>query len=284
MKKYIILGIAILFTGPLSGWAQNRHALVIGIGQYEDDRWSRIHGDSDVDYAVELLKMYGFTDIRTLRNSEATKQGILRAFESLALSCRSGDRVYIHFSGHGQQITDLDGDEDNGYDEAWIPYDAKPYYQKGVYEGENHLTDDEVNGLLSGIKKTVGPAGRILVVIDACHSGTATREPGDTTIARGFDKKFEIPGAKPKRKAAALEKWITLSACQSYQVNWEIPQPAVGKLTWCLYSLRSDLAVLSNQELKNAILRIMQKNPGPLEQTPDMTGCIKSESVKELFE
>lgn len=283
MRRLFILLILIIL-GIHLGWAQKRHALVIGIGLYEDSNWGRINGDTDVDYAVQMLQTNGFKSIQTLKNSEATKQAIVKAFQSLENNCISGDKVYIHFSGHGQQITDTDGDEENGYDEAWIPYDAKPYYEKGVYEGEKHLIDDEVNRLLAGIKKKVGSSGRILVVIDACHSGTATRDPGDSTIARGFDQAFEIPGAKPKRKAPAKEDWITISACQSYQVNWEVKKPAVGKLTWCLYNLRADLKALSNLELKKSILRIMQENPGPLEQTPDMTGSLKSESVKDLFQ
>lgn len=283
MRRLFILLILIIL-GIHLGWAQKRHALVIGIGLYEDSNWGRINGDTDVDYAVQMLQTNGFKSIQTLKNSEATKQAIVKAFQSLEKNCISGDKVYIHFSGHGQQITDTDGDEENGYDEAWIPYDAKPYYEKGVYEGEKHLIDDEVNRLLAGIKQKVGPSGRILVVIDACHSGTATREPGDTTVARGFDKRFEIPGAKPKRRTAASEDWITISACQSYQINWEVKQPAVGKLTWCLYNLRANLKALSNLELKKSILRIMQENPGPLEQTPDMTGSLKSESVKDLFQ
>ena len=282
--RNVILFVTFLALGLSPGWAQERRALVIGIGHYEDPNWGRIHGDTDVDYVLKMLNVNKYSDIQTLRNEEATKEAIVSAFKSIANKCNTGDKVYIHFSGHGQQITDTDGDEENGYDEAWIPYDAKPYYEKGVYEGEKHLIDDEVNRLLAGIKQKVGPSGRILVVIDACHSGTATREPGDTTVARGFDKRFEIPGAKPKRRTAASEDWITISACQSYQINWEVKQPAVGKLTWCLYNLRADLKKLSNGDLKKSILRIMQENPGPLEQTPDMTGSLKSESVKDLFQ
>ena len=284
MKKYLIFAILLLWIGPSLVRAQNRHALLIGIGQYEDVRWSRIHGDTDLDYARELVGMNGFSDIRMLRNAVATKQAIVSAFGALEEDCRAGDKVYVHFSGHGQQITDLDGDEMNGYDEAWIPYDAKPSFAKGVYEGENHLVDDEVNRMLARIKRKIGPSGRILVVVDACHSGTSTREPGDTTVARGIDKKFEIPGKKARRKSPAEENWITISACQSYQVNWEMTDPAVGKLTWCLYRLRSHLGSLSNQSLKASILRIMQENPGPLGQTPEMTGCTDTESVKDLFQ
>jgi hypothetical protein len=282
MTKRIILLFLIVF-GPISGLAQKRHALVVGIGQYEDSRWGSIHGDTDVDYAVAMLKANGFKDIRTLRNADATKRAILSAFRSLKSRCGRGDKVYIHFSGHGQQVTDLDGDEDDGYDEAWIPYDAQPYYSAS-YRGENHLTDDELNGVLTQIRMKIGPSGRMLVVVDACHSGSATREPGDTTVARGFDRKFEIPGKKPNRRKPAPEEWITLSACQSYQVNWELTRPAVGKLTWSLHELGDRLHILSNQELEASIARIMQENPGPLSQTPAMTGCLDTESVKDLFE
>lgn len=281
MKRLLL--ILLIMLGSFSGLAQDRHALVVGIGKYEDSRWGSIHGDTDVDYAVAMLKANGFKDIRTLRNADATKRGILSAFRSLKRRCGHGDKVYVHFSGHGQQVTDLDGDEDDGYDEAWIPYDARPVYSAS-YRGEKHLTDDELNAVLAEIRKKIGPSGRMLVVVDACHSGTATREPGDTTVARGVDRKFEIPGKKPGRRQPAPEDWITLSACQSYQVNWELTRPAVGKLTWSLHELGNRLHTLSNQELEASIARIMQENPGPLSQTPAMTGCLDTESVKDLFE
>ena len=60
----------------------------------------------------------------------------------------SGDIIYLHFSCHGQPIEDIDGDEDDGWDEALIPFDAKKKYQKGTYTGENHITDDELNSYL----------------------------------------------------------------------------------------------------------------------------------------
>lgn len=281
-KTIIVLLLAVFAVFP--GLAQERQALVIGIGQYKDSRWGSIHGDADVDYVVEMLKANGFRKIKTLRNSEATKAAVLSAFSSLERSCHQGDRVYVHFSGHGQQITDMDGDEVDGYDEAWIPYDAHPFYS-ATYKGQNHLVDDEVNHCLSEIKKRIGPSGRMLVVVDACHSGSATREPGDTTVSRGFDSRFEIPGRKPKRKPqSATEDWITISACQPYQVNWEVTEPTVGKLTWCLYCLRGQLGTLTNDNLKATITRFMQENPGPLDQTPMITGNTQTESVKDLFQ
>ena len=39
---------------------------------------------------------------------------------------------------------DDNGDEEDGLDEALIPYDAQFWYAPGEYEGQNHLRDDEL--------------------------------------------------------------------------------------------------------------------------------------------
>ncbi len=47
---------------------------------------------------------------------------MVKAFKRLAARCRRGDIVYVHYSGHGQLMTDLDGDEAlrwNGRHSAW---------------------------------------------------------------------------------------------------------------------------------------------------------------------
>ena len=101
-----------------------------------------------------------------------------------------GDIVVLHYSGHGQQIYDDDGDEIDGYDEAIIPYDGKISFKTGKYGGENHLRDDELGRMINQIRKKIGQAGDVIVILDSCHSGTATR---DFSPSRGTDIKFEIP-------------------------------------------------------------------------------------------
>ena len=105
-------------------FAGERRALVIGIGTYEEPAWDRINGDKDVALVVDVLRRNGYSEITTLVGSQATKQAIVGRFEALARACGKGDTVCIHFSGHGQRMTDIDGDEDDGWDESWIPYDA----------------------------------------------------------------------------------------------------------------------------------------------------------------
>ena len=122
-------------------------------------------------------------------NQQATKAAIVDAFKSLATQSMRGDIVYVHFSGHGQQMKDVHNDEKDGLDECWIPYDA--YRQPCSKDmGDKHLTDDEVNYYLNAIRTKIGDAGKMLVVIDACHSGGATCGDEDEVV-RGVEDIFE---------------------------------------------------------------------------------------------
>ena len=64
-----------------------KHALVFGIGYYEDKSWARINGDVDVDYAVRMLSAMGYNDIYTLKNELATKEAMVEAFMELEERC-----------------------------------------------------------------------------------------------------------------------------------------------------------------------------------------------------
>lgn len=166
--------------------AQERRALLVGIGEYPaESEWTLVHGDNDVRIILEFLLGQGVKAecIEIVTNEEATKKGILSALERLAKTAGKGDVLYIHFSGHGQQVTDLDGDEEDGFDEAWVPYDARKKYVSRVYEGENHIIDDELNAYLKKLRAKVGPKGRITVVSDACHSEAAQEGLGMMNIS-----------------------------------------------------------------------------------------------------
>lgn len=224
--------------------AQSKKALVIGIGEYPaGSGWSKINGDRDIDIICKFLTNNGFaqSEIATLKNAQATKENIVRQFEFIATTAKPGDQIYIHFSGHGQQVTDLDGDEDDGWDEAWISYDARKTYIKGQYKGENHLIDDEINLLLQGIRKKIGPLGQLTVVVDACHSGDSSRGEDDEDeglITRGTDDKFIIPtGASNKKTDKKPIQWVLISACKSYQNNYECKTEDgyYGSLSYALY-------------------------------------------------
>ncbi len=276
MDKLLLFFLSLLISVSLT--AGTKRALVIGIGEQKDVRWAKINGDKDVPYVKEMLTNAGYRDISTLVNKQATKASIVQSFKNLTDKCKKDDIVYIHFSGHGQQVTDVNGDEIDGWDEAWIPYDAYLMYGKED-KGEKHLTDDEINVLLAGIRNKIGNNGKLLVVVDACHSGDSSRgNIDDSIVVRGVKDEFVIPTKRKMKTVKALERWITLSACQDFQLNQEIKNPQVGKLTYALYK------TLQKGKIDfNAIESFMDKYEARLPQNPMLTGETSRYKLNEFF-
>ena len=139
--RYILLISCFIICSNLC--QATKYALVVGIGEYPiENGWTSINGDNDIALVRDILFANGFSDnnIYELRNAEATASAIRQGFDNLITLVQKGDIIYIHFSGHGQLITDLDGDEESGMDESMVPYDARRIYRQGVYELERNLS------------------------------------------------------------------------------------------------------------------------------------------------
>jgi metacaspase-1 len=65
------------------------------------------------------------TDDQTNPSARPTRENIIRAMKWLVTGARPNDSLFFHFSGHGGQTEDLDGDEDDGLDETIYPVDFK---------------------------------------------------------------------------------------------------------------------------------------------------------------
>lgn len=278
MKKLLFVIFCICIVGCTDVHAIHR-ALVFGLGAQKDTRWGKIHGDNDIHYVVNMLQDMGYTDIKTLKNEQATKLAMVKAFSDLAKRCSKGDDVYIHYSGHGQLMTDLDGDEalkwnarHADWDEAWIPYDAYMTYCNED-RGEKHLCDDEIALLLNAIRNKIGKKGKLTVVVDACHSGDATCGVTDECV-RGVDVKFCIPRSANNEVEPVVvdEQWLTISACKPYQLSSEIREIRVGKLTYALYNLGEKVNRLNNSQLENNLLKEIGKYKSRIKQEPMVSG------------
>lgn len=90
-----------------------------------------------------------------------TRAVILAAIDWLVSGLRPGENVMFHYSGHGGQVRDTNGDEVTGLDSCIYP----------VNDGRlETIIDDELRSLLA-VKIPTG--SKCFVVLDACHSGTA---------------------------------------------------------------------------------------------------------------
>lgn len=95
----------------------------------------------------------------TLLTTQATRNAVLQAIAAAARALAPGDLFFLTYSGHGGQLPDLGGDEDDGQDETWCLFDKQ-------------LVDDELFTALAQFQAGV----RIIVLSDSCHSGTVTKE------------------------------------------------------------------------------------------------------------
>jgi metacaspase-1 len=145
-----------------------KKALLVGINDYpgtQNDLYGCVNDITNV-YDV-LVKYFGFvpSDIVLLSNARARKAAILEALKSLFGAAQAGDSLVFHYSGHGSQVRDEEGDElDDGKDEVICPFDFN--WSNGF------IKDDDLASLIGSLKKGV----RLEVILDSCHSGTGTRE------------------------------------------------------------------------------------------------------------
>jgi hypothetical protein len=143
-------------------------ALLVGVNKY------KIAG-SDLSGCVNdvtnmrdiLLKHFGFTtkDMRVFVDERATKKNIIDGLKWLVNKAKGNDRLLFHFSGHGSQIVDTDGDElKDKKDEIICPHDMD-------WDG-TFISDDDLGKVFSSLPK----GANLDVFLDSCHSGTGTRE------------------------------------------------------------------------------------------------------------
>jgi hypothetical protein len=162
-----------------------RRALCIGIDEYPNLKpWEQLEGCvNDARLAADVLRTtFGFPaeQVRLLLNEEASREGILAAFDRLVDETGDGDVVVVHYSGHGSWAWDQDGDEEDGKDETLMPWDS------GRGEHPNlDILDDEVHVFLVALTRKTP---HVAFIFDSCHSGGITR---DVTGSRAR----AVPGA-----------------------------------------------------------------------------------------
>jgi metacaspase-1 len=142
-------------------------ALLLGINTYK--KVNALRGCvNDVENMRKLLtEAFGFSqaNVKVLLNEKVIKKDVKTQMAWLFKDAKANDRIVFHYSGHGSQTVDLDGDEEDGADELLCLYDMD------FDDPETYLLDDE---LRDWTKKL--PAGvQLTVVLDSCHAGTGTR-------------------------------------------------------------------------------------------------------------
>lgn len=229
--KYLVLAFLLL---PLITFGQTKRALIVAIGNYPaETKWRPINSLNDVPLIQSALEIQGFNDFVVLRDAEADKVGIVKAMKDLENKSEKGDILVIHFSSHGQKMADDNGDELDGYDEGIVAYGGPGFFTPD-YKDENHLRDDQIEQLIDNLRLKVGPTGDVLMIADACHSGTISRgeisrggmppleDPAHPPMARGQEDVGLFQQTTLSRGSASDKSpFVLISASQASEVNYE---------------------------------------------------------------
>ena len=225
----------------------------------------------------------------TQGNVLPTYENIVQAFAEITATANSGDRLYIHYSGHGGRAATIYPElEGTGReDESIVPMDI------GSTDGR-YLRDVEIATLL----KRITDKGCITTVIfDSCHSGGATR--GDCAI-RGNENNVVDSTSRSQESSVAsrqelIKNWKTLTkadpelsagwlpndnnyvflaACRPSEYAYEYAVNGGqrnGALTyWMIDTLTSSTSVLTYKSLYSRVKGMIQsKFP---QQLPMLTG------------
>jgi metacaspase-1 len=170
-----------------------KRALLIGINRYQipgSDLRGCVNDVKNLGSALEEFCGFRPADIETVTDLKATKRAMQAGIKKLLSGGRKGDVLLLHYSGHGSNVPDDDGDEADRRDEILCPTDL---------DWKDPLRDDWLRRTLDSLRSGVS----VTVVMDCCHSGTNTRAinpPDAPVVARYLPSPWDIVATESRRR------------------------------------------------------------------------------------
>jgi uncharacterized caspase-like protein len=227
-----------------------RLGLFIGISQYQDARIRKLRcSHLDAEKMADTMKRFGglTADPIVITNDKATLKNIEKTIrQELVERTRPGDTVIIFWSGHGGRCAAVQHDgpdrEPDGFDEFLVPYDGK--LDDIDTMRTTMLMDDTFGRWVQALD-----GRKVMVVLDACHSGGQASTPaksledygkGIGTFGAGaredgkyksffFSTELERISKDIKQKDAAV-----LASSRAAQVSFERRQGDLSVMTYYL--------------------------------------------------
>ncbi|KAJ4475652.1 peptidase C14 [Lentinula aciculospora] len=211
----------------------SKKALLIGINYSDTD--SSLDGcHSDVSRMFKFISQtYGFPEenIVVLKDDpkleykyQPTKANMLYWMQWLVKDAQTHDSLFFHYSGHGGQRTDRDGDEIDYKDESIFPVDSIPptnASEKQILAARrNVIIDDELHLYLVS---PLPPGARLTTIFDSCHSGSVLDLPFMYSAASGKLKEGEFLAEQDVETAGEMRKGRGVLAVEKTE-KWKIKE------------------------------------------------------------
>jgi WD40 repeat protein len=196
------------------------HILAVGINQYEDRSLDLGFARADAEAIARFFEERGkplFGELRATRlvDKQATRAGILTAFERVAAAARPEDVVVVYFAGHGVGI---------GQQFYFLPHDMR----KG-------LDDEEMIRKYGIAAPAIGealrriPALKQVLILDTCQAETAL-----PILAKAI--RIRDSGEKAAKMLARSAGVYLIAAATKRQYAIEVPELGHGVLAYAVLS------------------------------------------------
>jgi len=293
--------LAFLFCALGATAHSETYALLIGINDYPNVRPLKgaIHDVQDIRKVLIVDLKVPEANIQMLVNQEATRKAVIEAFTGLTARTKPGDAVLIYYSGHGWLIKsenpdELSFDEDTGWHEAIVPYDAVAHPRERAFEANPTLIrDDEISAALGPLR-----GRRVAVVFDSCHAGNGLRSlPGLDASRSLYD--LAIPASRfksltPRRPTLNFSSQVVFIAAAQFRQTasdlGEFEGRRHGALTASLLrTIQSAGSGWANVLSWEALYRRVREDllsQGIASQTPAITGSpmLARRPIAQFFE
>ena len=196
MKLHIALIAPILLVAQAvtAQPSSNRSALIIGVGEYGYSGVTPLVGvKHDMVSAAKIAAAMGIpeSNVKYLRNSQATKTNILEALKQLGDTSGDGSRTFVYFSGHGTRQS-----AGNECVEGLL-----------TYEGST-ISNQEFAGATQKIAKT---SDKFITLVDACHSEGVVPPKTRALIKDQLTPKFYMKSGTAADACSVISNYKTRS-------------------------------------------------------------------------
>ncbi len=208
------------------------HALIMTISQYQGGIPALKGVAYDAENAKAIAQKMGVKNenIRFLKDGQLTLAGMRAAFDELQSSLHPGDQVFVYYSGHGgrQYVRDANTER---CAESLITDDAQGFI------------DSELEERLKRLGQT---AQKVVVFLDACHSGGATTRSISGAFAAKYWSKGEADAcAKPvnvltrglsvaaQSPGSGAQNYVYIAAARDNEISLDQPgRGGVATTAW----------------------------------------------------
>jgi uncharacterized caspase-like protein len=206
--------IHIEYVGELIA-TSSLHILAVGINTYMNSAYNLNYAQPDAKAFVEKLthisnqRIFKNIDKVEIYNEQATKENIIKGFNSIIAKAKPEDVFVFFYAGHGS-LDDDHKDKDGDSPFYFVPTDVTKLYGDPEQLQKKGLSGAELRDHLTRIKST-----KQIVLMDACHSGGALK--GINVRAAGSDEKAIVQLA---RSSGVV--WIASSGTKQFATEFDV--------------------------------------------------------------